>query len=55
MSDIEKYYKGLSVLFGINTPWVNLHPMQQMQIIDGVNQILHVINQLNPTYSNGKQ
>lgn len=42
MSDTEKFYAAVQAHLGGNVPLGALHPMQQMQVIQGINAILQV-------------
>jgi hypothetical protein len=48
MSDVEKFYSAVTAKFGINVAWHQLHPMQQMQFVEGINQIMFVLSQIQP-------
>ena len=43
MSDIEKFYEAARAKFPGSKPWNQLNPMEQMQLIQGINMILGVI------------
>ena len=42
MSDVERFWNTVAAKFGDNRRWQDLHPMEQMQIIQGINMILGV-------------
>lgn len=43
MSDVEKFWTAVSAKFGDKRTWSELHPMEQMQVIQGINMILGVL------------
>ncbi len=43
MSDVEKFWQAVSAKFGVSRSWQELHPMEQMQVIQGINMILGVL------------
>jgi hypothetical protein len=45
MSDVEKYYKKMQEHFPNSRPWHELHPQEQMMIIQAINMTLQVLSQ----------
>lgn len=43
MSDVEKFWNSVSSKFGDGRNWHQLDPMQQMQVIQGLNMILSIL------------
>jgi len=43
MSDVEKFWQAVSAKFGVSRSWQQLNPMEQMQVIQGINMILGVL------------
>jgi hypothetical protein len=43
MSNVEIFWKQVSSKFGDGRAWHQLDPMQQMQVIQGINMILSVV------------
>lgn len=43
MSDVEKFWQAVSAKFGDGRTWYQLNPMEQMQVIQGINMILGVL------------
>ena len=43
MSDVEKFWTAVSTKFGDSRSWQQLNPMEQMQVIQGINMILGVL------------
>lgn len=43
MSDVEKFWQAVSAKFGVSRSWQELHPVEQMQVIQGINMILGVL------------
>lgn len=42
MSDIEKFYYAIQGKLGGSVPWNQLHPIQQAQFIQALNQIMQI-------------
>jgi hypothetical protein len=43
MSDVEKFWSRVAEKFGDKRTWHQLNPMEQMQVIQGINMILQVL------------
>ena len=43
MSDVEKFFDAIAVKFGVQKKYHELHPMEQMQLVQAINMILQVI------------
>ncbi len=43
MSDVERFWQAVSAKFGNGRAWQQLNPMEQMQVIQGINMILGVL------------
>jgi hypothetical protein len=43
MSDIQSFYEAARKHFPMAPPWNELHPLEQQQVIQGVNLILMVM------------
>ena len=43
MSDVEKFYDAVAKQFGVQRKYHELHPMEQMQLVQAINMILQVI------------
>jgi len=43
MSDVEKFYESARKHFPNSKPWHELDPMAQMQLVQGINMILMVL------------
>jgi hypothetical protein len=43
MSDVEKFYESARKHFPNSRPWKELDPMQQMQLVQGINLIIMVM------------
>lgn len=43
MSDVEKFWAAVSAKFAVNRTWHELNPIEQMQVIQGINMILGVL------------
>ena len=43
MSDVERFYESARKHFPNSVPWSQLNPMQQMQLVQGINMILGVM------------
>ena len=44
MSDVEKYYAAMRKHFPNSRPWEQLHPQEQMMIVQALNMTLQVLN-----------
>ena len=44
MSDVEKFYAAIAAKFGVQRKYHDLHPMEQMQLVQAINMILQVIH-----------
>ena len=44
MSDVEKYYKEMQKHFPNSRPWHELHPQEQMMIVQAINMTLQVLS-----------
>ena len=44
MSDVEKFYDAVAKQFGVQRKYHELHPMEQMQLVQAINMILQVIH-----------
>lgn len=43
MSDVERFWNAVSAKFGDGRSWQQLNPMEQMQVVQGINMILGVL------------
>jgi len=43
MSDVERFYEAIRKHFPNSKPWQELNPMAQMQLVQGINMILMVL------------
>ena len=43
-SETEQFYAAICGKLGITRQWHELHPMEQMQVIQGINMILAVVH-----------
>lgn len=43
MSDVEKFFEAVAAKFGVQKKWHELHPVQQMQLVQAINMILQVV------------
>lgn len=43
MSDVEKFFEAVAAKFGVQKKYHELHPMEQIQLIQAINMILQVI------------
>ena len=43
MSDVERFWNTVSTKFGDGRSWQQLNPMEQMQVIQGINMLLGVL------------
>lgn len=44
MSDVELYYKKMQEHFPNSRPWSELHPQEQMIIVQAINMTLQVLS-----------
>ena len=44
MSETEVFYQAIATKFGVQRKWGDLHPMEQMQIVNALNMILGVLH-----------
>ena len=44
MTETEIFYKAIADKFGVQRKWSDLHPAEQMQIIQAINMILGVVH-----------
>jgi len=44
MSDVEQYYKKMQEYFPNSRPWEQLHPQEQMMIVQAINMTLQVLS-----------
>lgn len=42
-SDVEKFFEAVAAKFGVQKKYHELHPMEQMQLVQAINMILQVI------------
>jgi hypothetical protein len=42
-SDVERFYDAVAAKFGVQRKYHELHPMEQMQLVQAVNVILQVV------------
>lgn len=43
MSDVEKFFDAIAAKFGVQKKYHELHPMEQMQLVQAINMILQVV------------
>ena len=43
MSDVEKFFEAIAAKFGVQKKYHELHPVQQMQLVQAINMILQVV------------
>lgn len=51
MSDVEKFFYSLSKQFGVSANWNDIDALLQMEFVNGLNGIIHVmamLQQFNP-------
>ena len=41
-SDVERFYDAVAAKFGVQRKYHELHPMEQMQLVQAINMILQV-------------
>lgn len=44
MSYVEKYYEAIRIKYGSTRKWSELHPQEQMMIVQSINILLDVLN-----------
>ena len=44
MSETEIFYQAIADKFGVQRKWGDLHPVEQMQIIQSISMILGVVH-----------
>lgn len=44
MSETEIFYQAIADKFGVQRKWGDLHPVEQMQIIQAIDMILGVVH-----------
>ncbi len=42
-SEVEKFYAVIAAKFGVQRKYHELHPMEQMQLVQAINMILQVV------------
>ena len=42
-SDVERFYEAVAAKFGVQKKYHELHPMEQMQLVQAINMILQVV------------
>ena len=43
-SDVEKFFDAVAAKFGVQRKYHELHPMEQMQLVQAINMILQVVH-----------
>ena len=43
-SDVERFYDAVAAKFGVQRKYHELHPMEQMQMVQAINMILQVVH-----------
>ena len=43
MSNVEKFYNVVAAKLGVQRKYHELHPMEQMQLVQAINMILQVV------------
>ena len=43
MSDVEKFFDAVASKFGVQKKYHELHPVQQMQLVQDINMILQIV------------
>ena len=43
MSEVEKFYNAVAAKFGVQKKYHELHPVQQMQLVQAINMILQIV------------
>ena len=44
MSEVERFYEAVAKKFGVQRKYHELHPMEQMQLVQAINMILQVVH-----------
>ena len=42
-SEVEKFFEAVTAKFGVQRKYHELHPMEQMQLVQAINMILQVV------------
>ena len=42
-SDVERFYDAVAAKFGVQRKYHELHPMEQVQLVQAINMILQVV------------
>lgn len=42
-SDVERFFDAVAAKFGVQRKYHELHPMEQMQLVQAINMILQVV------------
>lgn len=42
-SDVERFFEAIAAKFGVQRKYHELHPMEQMQLVQAINMILQVV------------
>lgn len=42
-SEVEKFFEAVAAKFGVQKKYHELHPVQQMQLVQAINMILQVV------------
>jgi hypothetical protein len=43
-SDVERFYDAVAAKFGVQRKYHELHPVEQMQLVQAINMILQVVH-----------
>ena len=43
-SDVERFFEAIAAKFGVQRKYHDLHPMEQMQLVQAINMILQVVH-----------
>ena len=43
-SEVERFYDAVAAKFGVQRKYHELHPMEQMQLVQAINMILQVVH-----------
>ena len=43
-SDVERFFEAITAKFGVQRKYHDLHPMEQMQLVQAINMILQVVH-----------
>ncbi len=44
MSNLEKFYSAMATKWGSSRKWDDLHPQEQMMVVQAVNMLITVLN-----------